>query len=179
MAEVLQAPAPADAPRTAAAVPVRVATLGAGDYCGELALLNQAPRAATVRALTSLDVLELAADDFTRLVSPTWQLKQRMERAVALRATGASIPLFQDLPPADGDLLISHLREESFAAGDVVIRQGDEGERFYVVQEGRLRVVQSDPDGTTRTVAELGPGDFFGELALLTAAPRNASVLAL
>ena len=36
-------------------------------------------------------------------------------------------------------------------------------------------MVRTEPDGTTRTVAELGPGDFFGELALLTAAPRNAT----
>ena len=159
--------------------PAPVATLSAGDYFGELALLNQAPRAATVRALTTLDVLELTAEAFKQLVSPTWQLRERMQQAVQLRLSIANMPLFSGLGPAERDLLMSRVREESFEAGREIIRQGEAGDRFYIVREGQVRVLRADGDQTARVLAVLGPGEFFGELALLNAAPRNATVVSL
>jgi CRP-like cAMP-binding protein len=158
---------------------MRAAALGPGDYFGERALLDQAPRSATVVARTSLDVLELSADDFARLVSPTWQLRQRMERAVTLRDAVAKMPLFADLSPSERDLLVSHVREHEIEAGETIVRQGDEGRRFFVVREGHVRVLRAESGEPERVLAELGPGDFFGELALLHAAPRNATVVAI
>jgi CRP-like cAMP-binding protein len=181
-AEVLRTPTD-DAPRTGptrrSSRPVLVATLGPGDYFGELALLNQSPRAATVRALTTIDTLELSAEEFNRLVSPPWQLRQRMARAAALRDTLAEMPLFKDMRPSERDLLMSRVQEEAFEAGQTVVQQGDPGERFYVIRDGSVQVLQANAAGAVRAVAELGAGDFFGELALLYSAPRNATVLTL
>jgi CRP-like cAMP-binding protein/Zn-dependent protease len=157
----------------------RVATLAGGDYFGERALLQQAPRAATVRALADLDVLELSAGDFARLISPTWQLRERMARAVELRGELAEMDLFKELGPADRDLLLTRLEAESFEPGSTMIRQGESGERVYVIREGRVEVLRAEPRGTTQWVAELGPGDFFGEIALFAACPRTATVRAL
>jgi CRP-like cAMP-binding protein/Zn-dependent protease len=157
----------------------RVATLSTGDYFGELALLNQAPRAATVRALTDLEAFELSADDFVRLVSPTWQIKERMRNAVALRDAFSSLELFKDLRPAERDLLLTRLQAESFEPGAVIIRQGDVGERFYVIRDGRVEGVRETAGQAEQRVAELGPGEFFGELALLYSAPRTLTVRAL
>ncbi|MGE3911609.1 MAG: cyclic nucleotide-binding domain-containing protein [Chloroflexota bacterium] len=157
----------------------RLASLASGDYFGERALLHKAPRAATVRAAAELDVLELSAGDFMRLISPTWQLQVRMARAVALRGELARLDLFKELGPADRDLLLTRLNDETFEPGATMIRQGELGERLYVIREGRVEVLRAEHGPDAERVAELGPGDFFGEIALLISCPRTATVRAL
>jgi CRP-like cAMP-binding protein len=61
--------------------------------------------------------------------------------------------------------------------GEKVCRQGDPGDAFYVVDEGRLQVSVREAFLFTKTLAHLCPGDCFGEMALLTRAPRNATVV--
>src|SRR5439155_24044829 len=122
-----------------------VASLGAGDYFGELALLHRAPRAATVRSLSDLDVFELTADDFDRLVAPTWQLKERLQASASERDAVTGLALFKDLRPSERDMLLTRLQAESFQAGSTIIRQGDPGERFFVIQEGEVEVVREGP----------------------------------
>ena len=68
--------------------------------------------------------------------------------------------------------LADRMKVEEHAAGTRVIRQGDPGDKFYMVRTGELSVTR-DPVGL---VATLGPGDFFGEAALITGDPRNANV---
>ena len=83
------------------------------------------------------------------------------------------IPIFSPLPGPSLERLASQLEALTVAAGTEVIRQGDHGDRFYVIESGRLRVtVDGIPSG------ELGPGGFFGEIALLRDAPRTATVVA-
>jgi NADH:ubiquinone reductase (H+-translocating) len=64
-----------------------------------------------------------------------------------------------------------------FAAGEVIVHQGDPGSRFYVVTEGEVAVVRETPDGET-LLARLGPGQYFGEVALLQDVARTATVRA-
>ena len=68
--------------------------------------------------------------------------------------------------------LADRMKVEEHAAGTRVIRQGDPGDKFYMVRSGEL-TVSREPDGL---LANLGPGDFFGEAALITGDPRNANV---
>jgi putative peptide zinc metalloprotease protein len=178
-AEVVQARETGAPARGTSAACATVAMLTAGDYFGELALLRQAPRAATVRALADLDVLELSAGDFAHLISPTWQLRERMARAVDRRGELDRLDLFRELSPAGRDLLLARLDDESFEPGATMIRQGEVGERLYVIREGRVEVLRAEPGQAARRVAELGPGDFFGEIALLISCPRTATVRAL
>ena len=65
-----------------------------------------------------------------------------------------------------------------FRAGDFVFRQGDPALNFYSVEKGTLDIIRTDEDGTAELVAVLGPGDFFGEMALIEGRPRSASVQA-
>jgi putative ABC transport system ATP-binding protein len=66
---------------------------------------------------------------------------------------------------------------EHHRAGAVIIRQGDAGDRFYLIRDGQVEV-SVQQDGQSHVVSELGEGDFFGEAALLTGKPRNATVAA-
>jgi hypothetical protein len=82
-----------------------------------------------------------------------------------------SVPIFAPLPEPTLERLSSQLVRVAVPAATAVIRQGDRGDRFYVVSEGEVDVAS---DG--QTVAVLGPGDYFGEIALLRDVPRTATV---
>jgi CRP-like cAMP-binding protein len=73
-----------------------------------------------------------------------------------------------------GKLLSRH-----FSGGDCVIRQGDEASHFYIITSGRARVLKDDEYGSRIEVAELGVGQFFGEVGLLTGSVRTATVEAV
>jgi len=84
-----------------------------------------------------------------------------------------AIPIFTPLSPAVLEGLAARLEPVKVAAGDVIVRQGDPGERFYIVASGEVEVVI---DGQVQGTQ--GPGDHFGEIALLRDLPRTATVAA-
>ena len=67
---------------------------------------------------------------------------------------------------------------ERYTPGAYIVRQGEEGEKFYLIRSGTVNVVR-DTDGSAGTIATLHRGDFFGEVALLSGGPRNATVVAI
>ena len=69
--------------------------------------------------------------------------------------------------------------EVHFDAGEVVFRQGDVGDLVYVIVKGEVEAVREDPDGEDQVLATMGEGEYFGEMALLSDAPRTATVRAL
>jgi MFS family permease len=109
------------------------------------------------------------------LVIPAWPVLRRLDlasvvpvhRLERLRA----IPFLALLPEATLEQLAKAVSEEPMKAGDEVVRQGEPGDRFYVLDSGSAEVLV---DG--RPTAWLGPGDYFGEIALLRDVPRTATV---
>jgi uncharacterized protein YhbP (UPF0306 family) len=85
--------------------------------------------------------------------------------------------VFSDLPVLNVDTIAASLEAVTFAAGDVVVRQGGPADKFFIVVDGAVEVVR-DVDGKEETVASFGPGDFFGEMAIMRDSSRSASVRA-
>ena len=87
---------------------------------------------------------------------------------------------FIRIPPGVIQRLIISMQPYPVRAGDVVIRQGEEGDFFYSIHKGRCAVTRREsPDGKDVLLSELSPGDFFGEESLLSASTRNASITML
>ena len=72
--------------------------------------------------------------------------------------------------------LVTHVRRETYAMGEIPVRQGDAGDSFYIIKSGKVDVVVEKSPGEQVVVATLGPGNFFGEMSLLTGAVRTASI---
>lgn len=90
----------------------------------------------------------------------------------------AAVPLFADLPADDLETLAAALKRKRFAIGQTVFKEGDEGNSFYVIQSGLVKVQRGAATGKEVILAMLGPGDFFGELALLDGESRSADAVA-
>jgi CRP/FNR family transcriptional regulator, cyclic AMP receptor protein len=84
-----------------------------------------------------------------------------------------SVPLFEGLSKAELSQVLGHLREEWFATGEDIVRADDASDRFYVITEGRAKVLVKG-----KSVRTIGPGGYFGEMALLDGSPRSATVRA-
>ncbi len=98
--------------------------------------------------------------------------------AHAKKVPAKKVPLFDDLSQDAFVELVNKLDYHRHLPGQLIIREGDPGRSFYVIVEGRVRIFKLGPDGKEITLAHLGEGAFFGEMALLSGAPRTANVIA-
>jgi CRP-like cAMP-binding protein len=155
-----------------------VANLRAGDAFGEAALLRHEPRSASVTATSpTLELLAVEREAFLAFVRSRKTLLQRILDRVEDTWLVRSMAIFSELDGAQVNALFQRFVELKVASGVEVIRQGEAGDRFYVVREGTLTVSVKE-DGARREIATLGRGDSFGEMALLHDAPRAATVTA-
>jgi len=87
--------------------------------------------------------------------------------------------LFTNLSPHEIGSVIDHMDRVNYAPGDTLIQQGDTGEWFFIVQEGKVRATRRKWFFITEEISVLGPKDFFGELALLSDSARTATLTAV
>lgn len=91
----------------------------------------------------------------------------------------ASAPLFAALDADSADTLERVLTSRTVSRGHVVFREGDPGDRLFIVLEGKVKITRASSDGRENLIAVLGAGEMFGELSLFDPGPRTASVSAV
>src|ERR1700712_2917485 len=87
--------------------------------------------------------------------------------------------LFDGVSPEQTRAVLQLARRRKFARGEVVFHEGDPGDTLHLIERGHVAVRITTPLGDTATLRVIGPGEHFGELAVVSPAPRNASIIAL
>src|SRR5262245_6480435 len=88
-------------------------------------------------------------------------------------------PLFADLDSATVAMILAQLSEETVPTGHVIFEEHAPGDTLYIVTAGQIRISRLLPHGEERVLRDMGPGEFFGEMALLEDKPRTARVSTL
>jgi len=117
------------------------------------------------------------ADRIVNLVDGRVVSDVKVARSLEICKFLSEMKLFREFTPGTLSAIADAMEHERYEAGDVLIRQGDEGDKFYVLRSGSVKVLETT-NGVDREVATLTKGEFFGEAALLTGEPRNATVRA-
>ncbi|EPX73964.1 cAMP-dependent protein kinase regulatory subunit Cgs1 [Schizosaccharomyces octosporus yFS286] len=147
-----------------------VATISPGEYFGELALMYNAPRAATVVSKTpDCTFYALDRSSFHRIVMENAFHQRRMYESLL-----EEVPILSSLDKYQRQKIADALQTVVFQAGEEVIHQGDIGNQFYLIEDGEAEVIKKDKG----TVVTLTKGDYFGELALIHETQRTATVRA-
>merc|ERR1719160_1089505 len=145
-----------------------VKTVEAGDAFGELALLYNCPRAASVEAAEKSVLWKLDRNTFNHIVKDAAQKKR--ERYESFLKT---VPLLQSMSDYERSQVADGLKSEKFDSGAVIMKEKDPGDKFYILEEGTAEAVK---EGKAEAVMSYNAGDYFGELALLRNQPRAATV---
>lgn len=147
---------------------IMVKTVNAGDVFGELALLYNTTRAASVVCKEDCVLWKLDRQTFNAIVKDASQAKRdKFEKILN------QVPLLAGMDSYERSQLADALKEITFKQGDMIITQGEDGDRFYLIEKGTATAIK---DGNE--VMNYKPGDYFGELALLYNQARAASIRA-
>ncbi|KAM6402090.1 cGMP-dependent protein kinase 2 isoform 1-T1 [Pluvialis apricaria] len=141
---------------------------------GELAILYNCTRTASVKAITSVKTWALDREVFQNIMRVTAQTRQEQYRNF-LR----SVSLLKNLPEDKLTKIMDCLEVEYYDKGDYVIREGEEGNTFFIIAKGKVIVTQSTADHSQpQLIKNLHKGDYFGEKALISDDVRSANVIA-
>jgi len=150
-----------------------VASFDKGKCFGELALMYNAPRAATVKATVDSEVFTVHRRAFRKALRAAVRTAQSRNMKFL-----KSIPEFAKLEEADIKAIDGALVPYEFEQGEVVLRQGEEGDRFYLIISGAATWTKVDGPNKSKQSGDLGLGKYFGERALLKKQKRAATITA-
>jgi cAMP-dependent protein kinase regulator len=140
---------------------------------GELALLYNMPRAATIKADSDGQLWALDRQTFRRILLKSAFRKRKMYETLI-----NSVPMLKTLQNYERLNLADALIPKSYAAGDQIIKQGDAADGMYFIEDGTVSI-KIFQDGGEVEISKLEKGQYFGELALVTHRPRAASAYAM
>eukprot|EP00429_Kryptoperidinium_foliaceum_P072011 CAMPEP_0176071988 /NCGR_PEP_ID=MMETSP0120_2-20121206/35958_1 /TAXON_ID=160619 /ORGANISM="Kryptoperidinium foliaceum, Strain CCMP 1326" /LENGTH=452 /DNA_ID=CAMNT_0017405649 /DNA_START=65 /DNA_END=1423 /DNA_ORIENTATION=+ len=153
--------------------PGKVLEYGPGSMFGELALMYNAPRAATVTATSSSRVWALDRESFQMMLATAENTKKSTHEEFLYK-----IELFKHMTKYEICKLSDLLEPELFEDGEEIMKQGDKGEACYILEDGQAKAYIQGEQGEVEVKHYTTPGEFFGEVALLTNEPRRATVRA-
>mmetsp|Transcript_18580 Transcript_18580/g.26138 ORF Transcript_18580/g.26138 Transcript_18580/m.26138 type:complete len:390 (-) Transcript_18580:352-1521(-) len=153
-----------------------------GDWFGEMSLMGNVKRSATVRATADTLLLKLDKKHFQSFLSlvpgAEREFQNRLHGRTAKRLS--KIPYFnlvnENKPWNKLDLLATLFSFEEFKIGEKIMTQGERGDKFYIIIDGKAKVTAVSPDGNPVNLSTLGENDCFGEIALLEDTTRSATV---
>jgi len=154
-------------------------TLEAGEVFGEIAAMSGAPRTADISAVSSAVILSISRNTMFKLLDGFPAIKARMDalyRERALKSHLLTIPMFAGIPGDFLDSLAERVGLRSYKKGDVIFRQGDEAEAFYLIRYGFVKV-SAVSQGKEKVLAYLKEGHAFGEMALLRGGERRMATV--
>ena len=165
-----------------------VAVVRAGTVEARNPLTPGVPRRFSARAATDIEFLSIDSDLLDVLL--TWDQTGKYEveelnsdnpsASTDWMTTLLQTKAFHRIPPSNLQAIFMRMTSINTRAGEVVVKQGDEGDYFYVLTAGRCSVTRESPlNREGIRLAELGPGDTFGEEALISQSKRNATVAML
>jgi CRP-like cAMP-binding protein len=161
-------------------------TLRGGTDAAKHPLANSQPRKQTARAKTPCKITRFDSDLLDILL--TWDQLSGIEvNEIQVDEDGEDddsdwmtrilqSQAFLQVPPANIQQMFMRMHEVPMRAGEVVIKQGDDGDFYYIIKHGKAKVTRASKTGAELTLATLKDGDAFGEEALLSEAKRNATI---
>jgi NTE family protein len=175
--------------------PVKIGEVTPGEIVGETALLTGEPRSATVTATTNAHRYRLERVRVMRVIEEHPEEMRRIAELITRRSAGprreqfrpsqeeivtflSDVALFASLPPTTLAELAPHLQWFTIVRNEVLIRQGEPGDRVYLLVSGRLRYEVRDASGGIVRSGTIERGEVVGEMALLTEESRTATVIA-
>ncbi|UYV77787.1 PRKG1 [Cordylochernes scorpioides] len=150
-----------------------LSTMGPGKVFGELAILYNCTRTASVRTLTDCKLWAIERQCFQTIMMRT-VLQRQAEYTDFLK----SVPTFKNL---NEDILIKItdvLEEATYTQGEYIIRQGARGDTFFIISRGKVKVTIKSDNEEEKYVRTMGRGEFFGEKALQSEDVRSATIIA-
>ncbi|MBN1658814.1 MAG: cyclic nucleotide-binding domain-containing protein [Anaerolineae bacterium] len=162
--------------------------LGTDDYFGEMELMTGKPRSNGVRAVAHTNLWVLYRSDFDDLINRYSSISLALSKTLTQRLATLDkrfteshlrgLKLLAGLSPSQLDDVSRRLKPARSRQGEAVVREGEPGHEMFFIESGRVRVLRQTDTGIA-ALAELGAGDLFGEMALLTGSPRSATVTAI
>ncbi|MEW5848737.1 MAG: cyclic nucleotide-binding domain-containing protein [Myxococcota bacterium] len=161
--------------------PTQLATLSDGAFFGEMALLSEAPRAASVVASSDGELFEISRATLDAVIRDYPSVAQVMLRFYKQRLLSNLLnmsPIFAPFDKNQRKNLIEQFKSREVAPGEMILTEGQKGDGLYLVLSGRCSVKKNGGSGAIE-LAQLKEGDVFGEMSLLTRAPVSASIEAI
>ncbi|XP_033150210.1 LOW QUALITY PROTEIN: cGMP-dependent protein kinase 1 [Drosophila busckii] len=151
----------------------KVGNFGPATVFGELAILYNAPRKATIKAASDARVWKIARETFRAIMQLSGS-REREENLQFLR----SAPFLQELEESLLGKVVDLLQRKFYETGSCIVREGELGNEFFIIRGGTVTIKKKDAAGVEQVVAKRKRGDYFGEQALMNADVRQASVYA-